>query len=291
MVGATPLSSAPNVSQPQQSQGLGSRIIGGKPYEEMSDMERFIYDAQQVQAEQEARRAVDPNYTGGLTDYELSKEANRINQGQQADNAGKNQYGMIGPPEYDASEDYDFTKNMPGSTARIHYNTKGEYIPAMSQDKKEREARKMAEESCPSGMEYDPDSQRCVPEGTLKKARQDKRAASQPKREAGVNAALAIGNMVVGAKERANELLREQQIKDEAWQNQFVTAYKPSDRGKWIPNKDEIVVPTLQTPVQLAGTAYKQGYGYSKKGGSVMYLTEKQINDIISLGGEVEFIK
>jgi hypothetical protein len=56
-------------------------------------------------------------------------------------------------------------------------------------------------------------------------------------------------------------------------------------------NMDVFTPPTQQTPVQFSGLNYKQGYGYGKKGGSVMYLTEKQIRDIISLGGEVEFIK
>lgn len=264
----------------------------------MSYEERRAYDQQQIEAEKALRRAMDPNYIDGMTDYELSRQGDNPQYGMIGPPEYEPpSYGMTGPPEYEASDLYDWRKDMPGSTAKLHYTPEGEYTLGMKQRKKEKAAEKMAAASCPEGYEYDRRQQKCVPAGTrsrskvgnfLKEKRDQWKGMTAAEK---VNTGLAVGNFAVGAKERANELIREQQIKDEAWQNQFVTAYKPSDRGKYMTNMDVFTPPTKQTPVQFSGLNYKQGYGYAKEGGSVMYLTEKQIRDIISLGGEVEFIK
>lgn len=283
MVDASPFS-----SQPQQSQGLGSKIIG-KSYDEMTDMERFAYDAEQVQAE-EALRRNDPNYRSGFTDYELSKEAQLQKPTfKPGISAAEPAPGTMGPVDLTNDFTYDDPlKNMPGSTSRLHYNDKGEYIPGMTQRRKEKEARKMAASSCPTGMEYDPDTQRCVPEGTLKKARQDKRAASQPKREAWVNAGLAIGNRLLGEYEDRKEKERMKQLENIIQANRFTAA--PMDRGYGTVNLNANI-PT--TPTQFTG--YNPNPLVTAKMGKqikddYVYLTPQQIMNVISMGGQVEFL-
>lgn len=265
------------------------------------DFQQFNQDAAQVQAEQQARMAIDPNYTGGLTDYELNKEAER--QKQMAPfrpgiSDAEPAPGEMGPVDLTDQFTYDDPlDNMPGSTARVHYTPEGDYTLGMTQRKKEKAAESMAAASCPEGYEYDRRQQKCVPAGTrsrskvgnfLKKGVDAWKGMSAAEK---VNTGLAVGNYAVGAKEEQNRREYEEQVKNKSWEDQFVMAYKPSDSGKYMTNMDVMVPPTQQTPVQFSGRNYMQGTGYAKEGGSVMYLTEKQIRDIISLGGEVEFIK
>jgi hypothetical protein len=124
--------------------------------------------------------AIDPNYTGGITDYELSKEAERQKQMspfRPGISDAEPAPGEMGPVDLTDQFTYeDPLDNMPGSTAGAHYTPEGDYTLGMTQRKKEKEAK------------------------------QNNPALRQAKRQQGVNKALAIGNTIVGLKEQANAL-------------------------------------------------------------------------------------
>lgn len=74
--------------------------------------------------------------------------------------------------------------------------------------------------------------------------------------------------------------------------DQLSFASKPSNKGFHMVNNRVPVPPTMQTPVQFTGKNYTQNanvYGYAKSGGE-MYLSDDEIQNIISLGGEVEYL-
>ena len=159
----------------------------------------------------------------------------------------------------------------------------------MTQRKKEKAAADMAAASCPTGMEYDADNQRCVPEGTLKKARQDKRAAGQPKREQAVNIGLGVGNWMLDQVEQRKQKERNQQIEDIIQANRFTAA--PVNRGMYMTNKEVPVPPTKQTPTQFSGYNPSTFAKYGKETkDDYVYLTPQEIMHIIQLGGQVEFL-
>jgi hypothetical protein len=74
--------------------------------------------------------------------------------------------------------------------------------------------------------------------------------------------------------------------------DQLSFASKPSNKGFHMVNNRVPVPPTMQTPVQFTGKNYTDNanvYGYAKSGGE-MYLSDDEIQNIISLGGEVEYL-
>lgn len=112
---------------------------------------------------------------------------------------------------------------------------------------------------------------------------------TQPVREMAVNVGLGIGNWMLDQVEKVRERKRMKQIDKIIQENRFAVA--PTDRGMYMTNTAAPVPPTQQTPVQFTGynpSAFAK-YGKEKKNDYV-YLTPQQIMDVISMGGEVEFL-
>jgi hypothetical protein len=112
---------------------------------------------------------------------------------------------------------------------------------------------------------------------------------SQPVREMAVNVGLGIGNWMLDQVNKVRERKRMEQIDKIIQENRFAVA--PTDRGMYMTNTAAPVPPTQQTPVQFTGynpSAFAK-YGKEKKNDYV-YLTPQQIMDVISMGGEVEFL-
>lgn len=258
------------------------------------DMNSALADSQMISLERDIQRRFSPETFDpmGLTNYEIERESALYGAPTMSNPSDPNQ-GEMGPPKPDYVLDRELfdeqRANMPGSTAGVHYTPEGDYTLGMKQRKKEKAAESMAAASCPSGMEYDPDSQRCVPEGTLKKAKQDKLASSQPRREQWVNVGLGIGNWLLEPFEKRREKKRMKQIDNIIQENRFTVA--PTNKGMYMTNTAAPVPPTQQTPVQFTGynpSAFAK-YGKEKKNDYV-YLTPQQIMHVISMGGQVEFL-
>ena len=284
--------------------GQTGTVDFSKPYEEMTEDERFIFDAQQVQAEQEAKRALDPNYTGGLTDYEINREAERQRQmslfkpGISEAEPGP---GEMGPPKPDYVLDKELADeqlaNMPGSTARVHYTPEGEYIPGMTQRKKQRASNRMAAASCPEGYEYDPRQQKCVPEGTRSRSKVGKFFKKMGDKWKGMsgegkaNTILNIGDYIVGNREQMMSDIENAEAEDFAINMMNMTGTAPTYMGSYLTNNLDMKTQRERTPTQF--TSYNPG-NYAQRGmevpGMDLYLSDEEIDFIRKKGGNITYL-
>lgn len=144
---------------------------------------------------------------------------------------------------------------------------------------------------CPEGYKWDPKRGQCVVAQTRAGKALDKVGEWWQNKSGDERANLVLGmaNSVVGAKEQQNQRKYEEQLQNQMY-NLFTTSVTaPTDKGMHMVNQRTPVPPTMMTPVQFTGKNYTQGYGYAQMGGE-MYLSDDEIQNIISLGGQVEYL-
>jgi hypothetical protein len=144
---------------------------------------------------------------------------------------------------------------------------------------------------CPPGYKWDPKRGECVVAQTRAGKALDKMGEWWQNKSGDERANMVLGaaNSIVGAKEQMNQRKYEEQLEKQMF-NKFTTSVTaPTDKGMHMVNQRTPVPPTLMTPVQFTGQNYTQGYGYAQMGGE-LYLSDDEIQNIISMGGEVEYL-
>lgn len=231
------------------------------------DMNSALADSQMISLERDIQRRFSPETFDpmGLTNYEIERESALYGAPTMSNPSDPNQ-GEIGPPKPDYVLDRELfdeqRANMPGSTAQYHYDDQGNYLLGQVPQKKKREKTELTDAE---------------------------RALRQQKREMGVNMFLGMGNRMLSALDEKRARERQDQIDQEIQRNRFTVA--PTDRGYTMTNLGVPVPPTKQTPVQFTG--YNPSV-YAKRGAEMktdyMYLSPSEIEEIIRLGGQVEFL-
>ncbi len=229
------------------------------------DMNSALADSQMISLERDMQRRFSPETFDpmGFTNYEIERESAMY--GPPRNPTDPNQ-GEMGPPKPDYVLDRELFEEqragMPGSTADYHYDDQGNYLLGQVPEKKKREKTERTDEE---------------------------KARRQRNREMGVNMFLGMGNNMLSALDEKRARERQDQIDAEIQRNRFITA--PTDRGFTMTNLGVPVPPTKQTPVQFTG--YNPST-YAKRGAEMksdyMYLSPREIEEIIRLGGQVEFL-